>query len=37
MVLNVAKKAMLPAFIGISKYIQSSTRIGQTGKSEVNE
>lgn len=37
MVLNVAKKAMLPAFTGISKYIQSSTWIGQTEKSEVNE
>ena len=37
MVLNVAKKAMLPAFTGISKYIQSSTWIGQTEKTEVNE
>lgn len=36
-VLNVAKKAMLPAFTGISKYIQSSTWIGQTEKTEVNE
>lgn len=37
MVLNVAKKAILPAFTGISKYIQSSTWIGQTEKSEVKE
>ena len=36
-VLNVAKKAMLPAFTGRSKYMQSSTWIGQTEKIEVNE